>query len=189
MRSRITVGHIIISVIVPIIALALLASCGRGPVGPDPTTCQDSKATNFGGPLPCIYPSPPAQSYVRVIRTIPSTDGAILNSKKEEVSVTVEYGVSQADLDEAIRSGDTIVTMTCASIDGTTPVPICFGRLASGSRGENEHHFGVNLEATPEATQTRYIILYLKWVHDGGLSNQTEREIAKSVFQLIVNWQ
>jgi hypothetical protein len=28
------------------------------PVCPAPTTCQDTKATNYGGPLPCTYPPP-----------------------------------------------------------------------------------------------------------------------------------
>lgn len=30
-----------------------------GPSFPAPTTCQDATATNFGGPLPCVFPPPP----------------------------------------------------------------------------------------------------------------------------------
>lgn len=30
-----------------------------GPNVPAPTTCTDPKATNFGGPLPCVFPPPP----------------------------------------------------------------------------------------------------------------------------------
>ena len=174
--------------LVVVFALAsVLVACDGSPIAPTPQACQDPAATNFGGPLPCTY-LPPAESYVRVVRTVPNKDGAILNPKKEEVYAWVEYGVSQADIDEAVRSGDTIITTTCPSIDGTTPIPICFGRLAPGSRGENEHHFGVNLEFNPEAMQTKYIISYLKRIHNSG-QGQTEWEIATSVFPLIVNWR
>lgn len=30
-----------------------------GAIQPPPTTCQDPKATNIGGPLPCMFPPPP----------------------------------------------------------------------------------------------------------------------------------
>ncbi len=44
MRSnRITVDHVVIGVIAPILALALLASCNKNPVGPDSPTTDNVK--------------------------------------------------------------------------------------------------------------------------------------------------
>lgn len=48
----------IFALVVLIVAVASLAACETKnlPIGPTPTTCEDNKATNFGGPLPCTYP-------------------------------------------------------------------------------------------------------------------------------------
>ena len=44
---------------VVVAAMVFMVACkGKLPTEPTQTTCQDPAATNFGGPLPCTYPSP-----------------------------------------------------------------------------------------------------------------------------------
>lgn len=41
------------------IKTTLKLKCGPAPKPPTPKTCTDTKASNFGGPLPCQFPPPP----------------------------------------------------------------------------------------------------------------------------------
>ncbi|MEK7212792.1 MAG: hypothetical protein AAB686_03895 [Patescibacteria group bacterium] len=125
--------------------------------------------------------TPPAQSSVVVVQTVPG-EGATLRASKENVTATLEYGVSQADLDEAARTGSTIYAMACLSIDGVTTIPVCTYRQASGAYGR------VELLLSPVSPgETKFIISGLGIRPSGGGSS-SEKQIARGIKPIVFNW-
>ena len=153
----------------------------------DSASVSDPAATNFGGPLPCTY-LPPAESYVRVVRTVPNKDGAIF--KPQEEGRGLRLGGVWCLPGRHGRGGPVWRHNHyhhMSFIDGTTPYPFVLVAWHQGRAGKRTS-FWRESEFNPEAMQTKYIISYLKRIHNSG-QGQTEWEIATSVFPLIVNWR
>ena len=191
-RKLIQLTQAILVVLGIVSIIGFFAGCDKipNPTTPTPTVCEDAKATNNGDPLPCVYP-PPEQSFVTVKRTIPLGGATLSNSKKEYVRAYVEYGISQAHMDEARAVGASIVAIACLSVDGVnlvTTSPVCYTRPTVGWSGENEHLLSISVGLSPEAKQTNYIISYLKFRTGTGQSMR-EREITRSVFAGTFYWK
>ncbi len=149
-----------------LLVLVVTSACSGSPTAP-----------SVDPPVTTPPPAPLAQSYVRLVRTMPS-EGQTLKADVadargyllgDHVYIYVESGISQADLDEGARIGaESIVVTACLSVNGKSIVGRKPGDLAGGScrtrtPGQSEHELGVLRASNPDVNQTNYVIIWLSY--------------------------
>ncbi|MEK9158119.1 MAG: hypothetical protein AAB638_02975 [Patescibacteria group bacterium] len=71
-------------VLVALTCASLWACDKKGPLGPSPTTCEDPKATNLGGSLPCKFAPLPFNLESRAFAVNPGGGGIGINARALE---------------------------------------------------------------------------------------------------------
>jgi hypothetical protein len=160
-------------VLVAGIFLMTSIACGNSPTAPSVVRCQDAKASNFGEVGDCIpWPAqPPAESYVKIVSMAPPSGstrpyleypgpGGVSAGQTELV---LEWGISQADQEEAKQVGGGIHILACFSITAT-PVPTDRGVLGCVSDDVTvygKRTFGPYMAEKFRGviTQTQYIVI------------------------------
>lgn len=133
--------------------VSMLAACGGSPTGPTQNTCQDSAATNFGGPLPCTY-----KTAITFVTAIPG-DGQKVTGNT--VDVTAHYQLAQEN------QGVRLLGYATLSNDGVTDLPGGFGGEQIYDGGgiktplTGDIHITINI-TNPAYTSSKFINLVIK---------------------------